>query len=326
MLKIKLVNYSYVYGGQEKYLDILYEILTYKGFSVDIEGSPCKLLENKDHNNNYYYDLTILNGNSSLYHYMFKCLNNSYVVYIQHSDINDSQGPVWKRYIRKFLLKVLLLRVDFVVRVCDKCLPEFYAPNKITTIYNGVSFPNVIKRQEKDTPLKLLMVGAVNKNKNQSLAIDCLTRLKNAELTIVGDGPDLEKLKLKAKQLNVDHRIKFVGFSDDPSSYYLNHDLLLMLSENEAFPLVVLEAMARSCPVLSVPVGGVPEVITHRDNGWICQNYEVENLVNMINEINSDNFNYNQISINARETIRHRFTDKLMVKTLINLISDKVKK
>lgn len=303
---VRLFNFSNVFGGQERYAENLVETLGKRGIQSQIFSDAVSLKEvvkstSKD-------DVIILNGNAALYKFVF-IKKKSFWVYVQHSDINDSQVPLWKIITRKCLIKLLLMRVDLVVRVCNRALPDFYAPNKIKTIYNGVHLPDSVNLScITQGVVNLLMVGAVNHNKNQRLALDALVHLHNCNLTIVGSGPDLDGLKEYAMQIGVSERVFWKGFETDIDKFYRQADLLLMLSFNEAFPYVVLESMSHGTPVVSTKVGGVPEILKNNSNGWLLDSYETQSLVHLVNHIISDPENYVRVAKSARKTIEDKFT------------------
>lgn len=298
------INFSSVFGGQERYLQDSIQYLNDHA-SVDFIGSP---FENTlpDVSAMPPKSVVVLNGNSALYKYLLKLPSSVFKVYVQHSNINDGQAATWKTWVRKILLKVLLTRVDLVIRVCDNALPDFYAPNKIKTIYNGVHLPQAKTVKQCLKPLNLLMVGAINTNKNQKLAIQALVELKECQLTLVGSGPEEKSLQDYANTLGVAERVVWAGFHKDPAPFYQQADLLLMLSKFEAFPYVVLEAMAQGVPVVAVPVGGVPEIIKSDENSFLIRDYSVSALVEKIQGITPEQ--YLEVSRSARQTIESGFT------------------
>jgi glycosyltransferase involved in cell wall biosynthesis len=318
--RIFAYNNSLIVGGQEAYLLLLKNSFRAYEFDFSIIGSPKSISSNKcllDINSN---DILILNGNKSLYDLVRTKYIKQPTVYIQHSDIDDSQGPLYKKIIRKILLYFCLKKVDAVIRVCNKCLPDKYAKGKISTVYNGVELKAEVPRKP-SVRLSLLMVGAVNDNKNQRLAIEMLPRIPDVVLTIVGAGDDVNSLKLLADNLAVSSRIHWVGFQQDPTPYYEQADLLLMLSKNEAFPFVVLEAMAHGIPVVAVPVGGVPEVVQHLENGLLLDSYHPQDLVCAIQKIQQNEALYTALSKNAIETIKNKFSLENMTQGFLAVVN-----
>lgn len=322
-MNIKFFNYSQVFGGQENYLIQLFNSLDSRDIDYSFSGNPLIEIDGSKESS---ININVLNGNKALYKTFIKYYfsNNNYI-YIQHSDINDSQGAIYKKIIRKILLYFFLKRVDAVIRVCNKCLPDKYAKGKITTVYNGVELKTEVPR-ELSGKLNLLMVGAINDNKNQKLAIEALVHIKDATLTLVGSGADLESLKSLAIDLGVSERVHWAGFQDDPTQYYEQADLLLMLSKNEAFPFVVLEAMAQGVPVVAVPVGGVPEAVQHLGNGLLLDGYQPEQLALAIHKIQQDRALYTTLSKNSITTIKNKFSLEQMTQGFLTVVDQVLEK
>ncbi|AWB66757.1 hypothetical protein C2869_10115 [Saccharobesus litoralis] len=327
-MKIIILNYSSVFGGQERYAESLINQLHTKNVLTSFEGGPEYLkkvsLDKLPCTDILNPSARLFNGNAALYQSMTLTKGNELWVYVQHSDINDGQQASWKRWVRKALIYILLKRFDLVIRVCNKALPDCYAKGKIKTIYNGVSVPECYKSVGIQKKIKLLMVGAINANKNQKMAISVLQYLPNAELSIIGSGEIKQDLVELAETIGVNSQISWVGFVENLEPYYLNADLLLMLSHYEAFPYAVLEAMSYSVPVVTVRVGGVPEIISNNENGWLLDDYEIETLVDTLNEINNSPDSYKEVAQAARATIEKNYTVKHMTNNLIAAIEEKL--
>lgn len=310
MIRILVHNHSHVFGGQERYLE---DLVSYFGSQENISIS---LVSEERINDNCGADVVLLNGNAALYRY-WRQPQGTFIIYVQHSDIEDRQAGRLKCFIRKWLVKFLLKRVDLVIRVCKHALPNFYAPGKIVTIYNGVTLPPSYFVPTLSDSLSLLMVGGITENKNQKMAIDALSLLPAARLIIVGTGPEEPRLRVYAKEIGVADRVHWAGFVQDPTPYYQQANLLLMLSHYEAFPYAVLEAMSHGRPVVSTAVGGVPEIIKQNENGWLLSAYSSFELAERIKHIVNDENLYVAIAHRARRTIENDFTVERMANQLL---------
>jgi len=107
--------------------------------------------------------------------------------------------------------------------------------------------------------VRLLFVGRLVASKNVRFLIECLAELTslNWSLDIVGDGPERKTLEDLAGARALTGRVHFHGHQSDPSRFYEAADLFVFPSQLENFPLVLLEAMARSTPVLAFANDGV---------------------------------------------------------------------
>ena len=98
-----------------------------------------------------------------------------------------------------------------------------------------------------------------------------LQKYPEALLLVGGGGEQQEALERQARALGIADRVVFVGPVQDPRDFYRRLDLFVLPSLDEAFGLVLLEAMATGVPVIGARVGGVPEILTHGVNGWLVE-------------------------------------------------------
>ena len=88
--------------------------------------------------------------------------------------------------------------------------------------------------------------------------------------TIIGEGSERERLTKLAETLGIAKKVTFQGVQKNPFAWMKSADLLLLTSEFEGFPNVLLEAGALGTPVVAFACGGVvAEIITENVNGFI---------------------------------------------------------
>ncbi len=102
-------------------------------------------------------------------------------------------------------------------------------------------------------------------------AREILRRRPDCRFLLVGDGPLREETESLARQLGLAEAVRFTGLAEDVRPYLSAMDLLLISSEFEGLPLVLLEAMALELPVVSTAVGGIPEAIRDPGTGRLVQ-------------------------------------------------------
>lgn len=93
----------------------------------------------------------------------------------------------------------------------------------------------------------------------------------DAELWLIGDGPEMNEIKSFFKQNANKNEVYYWGLCNDVTPILRQADLLLMSSLSESFCLTALEAMACGIPVLATNVGGLPEVVIHGKTGFLYQ-------------------------------------------------------
>jgi glycosyltransferase involved in cell wall biosynthesis len=82
----------------------------------------------------------------------------------------------------------------------------------------------------------------------------------DAKLLLVGTGPERETLRRMVRELKLEEKVVFMGFTDDPSTVLSACDVLVLPSRSETFGFVLLEAMMFRKPIVASRVGGIPEV------------------------------------------------------------------
>lgn len=150
------------------------------------------------------------------------------------------------------------------------------SPQKITTIHNGTEIPNTRPpkpahaMKENSGKFIVLWAGRLNDEKHPELVLDIAKKLINLSdrlhFVLAGEGENKAEL---IKQIYEEGLDKLITISPEPYSDYRTYvyyaDLLLMTSEMEGLPIIILEAYAEHKPVIAAGVGGIPEVVK---NGW----------------------------------------------------------
>jgi N-acetyl-alpha-D-glucosaminyl L-malate synthase BshA len=151
--------------------------------------------------------------------------------------------------------------------------------------------------------------------------LDCIRILAevrkhvDAELVMVGDGPDRGPAETLARELRVDEDVDFMGKQDHVERLFPQAHVLLMPSEVEAFGLAALEAMACGTPPVATNCGGVPELITPGVDGFLEPVGDTMSQAARVIELLFDTSMYDRMAAAARHTAEARFcADKIIPK------------
>lgn len=193
--------------------------------------------------------------------------------------INTARGSdvnYWgyKKIPRFFIKKTIeAAKVNFAVsnKLAEKM--KLIAPDaNIHPLPNGVDhsifFPPLKKSTVKN--YKFLSVGNLIPLKGHNLVIEAIAKIPNATLEIIGQGDERKKLIQQVKSLGLEEKIEFsdnIPQVELAKKYQTAHALILA-SEMEGMPNVVLEAMSCGLQVICTPVGDLPNILSE-DLGWI---------------------------------------------------------
>ena len=148
---------------------------------------------------------------------------------------------------------------------------------------------------------------------------EAVKHVKNLHLILVGDGPLKEQLHHEISSQNLLRSVTMIGWSDDIPSVLNTVDLLVLPSLNEAFGLVLLEAMAASVPVVGTNVGGIPEIIHHGRTGLLVPPESSEAIAASIVYVHNNKEAVHRMVEQARHMVNDKFTSKVMTRRVENL-------
>jgi glycosyltransferase involved in cell wall biosynthesis len=142
--------------------------------------------------------------------------------------------------------------------------------DRLRAIRNGVPLGQPAPPPSDSGPLRVGILARLEPRKAIDRALRALAAVPGPRLDIVGDGPLRDELEGLSAALGVADRVRFWGYRHDPDTVIAACDAVLCSSRTEGLPVALLEAMALGRPVIATPVGGVPEIVTAGDSGWLA--------------------------------------------------------
>ena len=118
-------------------------------------------------------------------------------------------------------------------------------------------------------------------------------------LVLIGDGPERSSMDRLVKRLKVEDSTFFLGKIKETEKALCAADIYLMTSQTESFGVSALEAMAAGVPVISTNTGGIPEVNTHGETGYLSNVGDVEDMAENTLKLLRDKKLYDRLSLNA---------------------------
>lgn len=197
-------------------------------------------------------------------------------------------------------------------------------------LYSGVSedlIPSQLFIEEKANrdfggTLKILYVGNLVKRKNIDSIIRAIALVQDkikVSFQIIGDGSEMQSLKELCAELAVDKITEFKGRlpREKVIQAMRDADVFAMLSTNETFGMVYIEAMAQGCIVLGTKDDGIDGIMVNGENGFLLAPYDCDGLAQVLNKIKEMPFiEKKKIIENAYNTVLSMTETKMAEKYL----------
>ena len=163
--------------------------------------------------------------------------------------------------------------------------------------------------------ITFINVGSLIHDKAQHVLLEafslCCQNYENLELNIVGDGPERMNLELLSEKLGIANKVHFLGYIEEESTLYgylRNADVFALSSVTEGFPRVLYEAMAMRLPIVTTDVGGIPFLLSNKENALLVKPGNPSQLSESLNVVIEDNNLRKKMIRIASQTIEEVFT------------------
>lgn len=185
-------------------------------------------------------------------------------------------------------------------------------PGQTVVVHNGIEdyFGCVRESNAPGGPVRIVMVGRFEEQKDQPLLLRALGRLRDLgwRLTLVGDGPLKDACRELAENLGIPDRVEFAGYSDRVEDFLKEADLFVLITHWEGFPRSILEAMRAGLPVIATDVGGCRESVKDGNNGLLVPRGDLDALAGALRSLLADDSLREAMGERGRERFAGLFT------------------
>ncbi len=189
-------------------------------------------------------------------------------------------------------------------------------PRKVRVLYNAV--PDIgadlppRRPPSPDADLSLLVLANLSERKGIGTLLRACQRLKERGQRFhvtIGGGGDIEGYRHMAASLGLAAECRFLGWvsREDAHAHITTHDILLLPSTHEGLPMVILEALSARLPVITTPVGSIPEVLTDGETARIIPVNDPAALADAIAGLAADPALYTALAEQGRRLFLKRF-------------------
>jgi glycosyltransferase involved in cell wall biosynthesis len=146
---------------------------------------------------------------------------------------------------------------------------------------------------------------------------------KPAVLLLAGDGPDRQELQLLAKELEIEERVRMLGWQDPPDAFYSLADIFVCPSRHEPLGNVILEAWNHLVPVVSTRSDGALELIEDGVTGLLCDYEDDEAMAALICQmLEASAAARTAMATTAKACLLSRYDQKIIVGRYLSLYKE----
>ena len=200
----------------------------------------------------------------------------------------------------------------------DLALRYHVAPaDRLVTIYNGIEdvSPGLLAAPTSSTTVGLVMVARLSPPKDAGCLIRAARGLAGDwQISFVGDGELLAAAAQLADGLGLGSRVLFLGPRRDVPQILAGSHVFVLASNYEGLPISIIEAMRAGLPIVASNVGGVPELVTNGDNGFLVPRGDASALAEALQRLIDDPALRQRMGQRSRQRYLAEFTLDRMIR------------
>lgn len=241
-----------------------------------------------------------------------------------HGAIDFSIGRWKKRAHYNFLTRNTDKYIACAEAVKNSVTERFgYPKEKISVVHNGIDTGIFSRERSKDEArailglpggLKILCIAArFSREKGHKTFIEAVSLISGGHAflcLLCGEGPLREELQAMIRGRGLEKYFLFMGLRDDMPLILDAADFSVLPSSSEAFPLSILEAMAKGHPVVATDVGGVREMIIDGETGFVVPPDNPDALAGAVLKILDDDALMRRMGEGASAIAREKYDHK----------------
>ena len=262
-------------------------------------------------------------------------------VHINIDSILNDKNKIIRFLHRNILLKFFYNKLDRIVAVSNGAKENISKylndknRNKVECIYNPIKINEIKEKAEEELVEKIekpfiIGIGRLERQKNFILLIKAyrilLDRGIKHNLIILGQGSQKEYLVNEVKKLDMEEKVKFLGFKENPYKYLNQANVFIQSSIYEGLPTVLIEALVLNVPVVATNCpDGAKEILDNGKYGLLVKMNDEKALADAIEKILNDRDLQRKYKIKSKDGI-NRFDDKYITHLFEELFLKMMKK
>lgn len=245
---------------------------------------------------------------------LFKIFRTKIIYHLHGNGISDVKNIFIKKLYKFVFSRSSIIHLSQGL-VDKEITPLNLYKSNVYVVPNGVSDLKQKKIGVKNNIPKILFLSNYSESKGLFVLIESarLLKLKNIKfhLRIVGEpfNVDKEKTNYLLNKYDLLENITFLGpkYESDKHKEFCNADIFVFPSLNDTFPLVLIEAMKYSLPIVGSIEGAIPEIIDDGNTGFTVPKHDFESLADKLEILIKDDSLRAEMGINANQEFKEKY-------------------
>lgn len=211
-----------------------------------------------------------------------------------HSDISYPKlQPIVPQLLKQIeMFDFFIFGSEQTKDILIKTYPNIKLPNH-KVILNAIPIKEIKTKSEEFAPNIdsqypiFTTVGRMHSRKGHHKLLEAHCKLIKEgfihKVIVIGDGEERKNIENLIKEKKIENSFFLLGTIKNPYPYIKNSDFFIMPSESEGWPLVIADALILKKPIIATNVGGIPEMITHEETGYLI-NYNTQEIYSAMKE------------------------------------------
>lgn len=221
-------------------------------------------------------------------------------------------------------MKTLFEMVDLVICLSDswrQYITSIAPSAKVRVLPNAINLPELCVKQNSDDLVRLTFLGLIGYRKGLFDLLRVVRRLIDNDLKIklsIGGNGESDRLQATIKSLELNDNVNFLGWISEKQRDKLlrETDIFVLPSYGEGMPMSILEAMSYSVPVVSTTVGGIPELVSDGQTGFLIEPGNLDALYERLKCLIEDKELRKKLGNDARQFVAFKHNLKLITQQI----------
>jgi glycosyltransferase involved in cell wall biosynthesis len=221
----------------------------------------------------------------------------------------------------KYMCRFVVNNADVLVVLSERWNEFFYKNfkiKKLIVIKNPVEHKHPsIAKQRNSSQVVFLFLGRIADHKGVFDLVKVITSeqelLRGKCKFLIGGNHEVERLKKEIETGGISDLVEYIGWVEngEKEKYFCMSDYFILPTYEEGMPMTILEAFSYGKPVITTPVGSIPEVVEHNKNGILFTPGDLDQLKKIILDVISDRSKYDCMRRNAMNTAEHYYPESI---------------